>query len=298
MVFFKEKMQEYTTLVEEGLKNFYPEINEENKTVSIASRYSLLDGGKRIRPVLCLATGDIFNTPMLDLLPFACAVEMIHTFSLIHDDLPCMDNDDFRRGRLTSHKVFGEGIAVLAGDALVNKAYETMLDDCMINPKKGKIEAAYEISVATGDNGMIGGQVIDLESEQKTISYDLLKKMHKMKTGALIKAPVLAACHISQASKETRDYFEEYANSIGLAFQIKDDILDVVSDSERMGKTVGKDSKDEKSTYVTLFGLSKAEELLIQTTNSAFDNLDKIQKLGYDTGFLKSLTEYLLKRTN
>lgn len=298
MILFKEKMQNYITLIEEGLNKFYPEINEENKTISIASRYSLLDGGKRIRPVLCLAIGDVYNTSMQDLLPFACAVEMIHTFSLIHDDLPCMDNDDYRRGRLTSHKVFGEGIAVLAGDALANKAYETMLDDCMTNPKKGKIEAAYAISVATGASGMIGGQVIDLESEQKTIPYELLKKMHKMKTGALIKAPALAACLISQASKETSEIFDEYANSIGLAFQIKDDILDVVSDTESMGKTVGKDSKNEKSTYVTLLGLTKAEELLIQTTNNAFHNLEKIQALGYNTEFLKSLTEYLLIRTN
>jgi len=293
---FDEKMNEYAKLIEEGLNRYFPQNSTEQQKIVDASRYSLLAGGKRIRPVLCLAVGDLFNTPKEDLMPFACAIEMIHTFSLIHDDLPCMDNDDYRRGRLTNHKVFGEGIAVLAGDALANKAYEIMLCDCMAHPKKGKIEAAYVISEATGENGMIGGQTIDLESEHRQISYDLLKKMHSMKTGALIKAPILASCLISQAAGAEKDLLEEYADAIGLAFQIKDDILDIVSDSEIMGKTVGKDTKEEKSTYVSLFGLPKAEELLQISTEQAFRNLDQIKRKGYDTAFLNLLTDYLLKR--
>lgn len=295
---FQEKMQYYVDLTEENLDRYFPQTPSEQRKIVEAARYSLLAGGKRIRPVLCLAFGEIFGTPLEDLMPFACAVEMIHTFSLIHDDLPGMDNDDYRRGKLTNHKVYGEGIAILAGDALANKAYEIMLQACIDHPQKGKTEAAYAISQATGDRGMIGGQTIDLESEHQRISYDTLKKMHAMKTGALIKAPILAAFHVSKAPQKIKTLMESYADAIGLAFQIKDDILDVVSDSESMGKTVGKDLAGEKSTYVSLFGLQKAEELLQTTTAQAFDSLEKIRNMGYDTGFLYSLTDYLLKRTH
>lgn len=295
---FKDKITFYAKSVESGLDRFFPLNNDEQKTISDAARYSLLGGGKRIRPILCLAVGEIFDTPMEDIIPYACAIEMIHTFSLVHDDLPCMDNDDYRRGRLTSHKVFGEGIAVLAGDALANKAYEIMLHDCMMHPKEGKIEAAHAICFATGDNGMIGGQTIDLESEHKKIPYELLKKMHSMKTGALIKAPIMAACFISQAASFEKSIFEQYANSIGLAFQIKDDILDVTSDMETMGKTIGKDASEEKSTYVSLFGLRKAQEILTDTTKQAFRSLESIKAKGYNVEFLEILTEYLLRRIN
>jgi len=296
MLLFKEKINQYTSLIEDGLNKYYPEIAGEQQTISKACRYSLLGNGKRIRPVLCLAVGELLCVPFADLLPYACSIEMIHTFSLIHDDLPSMDNDDYRRGRLTCHKVFGEGVAVLAGDSLLNKAYETMLFDCINHPKDGKLQAALIISCSTGDLGMIGGQIIDIESEHKTIGYDLLKKMHSMKTGALIKAPIIAACHIGKANINEHEIFEEYANAIGLAFQIKDDILDVISNSDIMGKTVGKDSLVEKSTYVSIFRIDKAQELLISTTQNAFENLQKLQSVGYDTSFLASFTEYLLKR--
>jgi geranylgeranyl diphosphate synthase type II len=295
---FKEKMNFYSAMIEKNLDRFFPNAGEDRKTITEASRYSLLGGGKRIRPILCLSVGELFNTPIDELMPFACAVEMIHTFSLIHDDLPCMDNDDYRRGNLTSHKMFGEGIAVLAGDALANKPYEIMLHDCILHPRKGKIEAAYAISAATGENGMIGGQTVDLESEHQRIPYEQLKRLHAMKTGALIKAPILAACFISQTSCEEKDFFEKYADAIGLAFQIKDDILDVTSNRETMGKTAGKDFKMEKSTYVSLFGLQKAGEYLADSTEQAFYALQKIKERGYHVEFLEILTEYLLKRIN
>ena len=295
---FKEKMKEYSDLVEDGLQRFFPLSEGEQQTISKAARYSLLDGGKRVRPVLCLATGDLFGTSREDLLPFACAIEMIHAFSLIHDDLPCMDNDDYRRGRLTSHKVFGEGIAVLAGDALINKAYEIMLEDCAKHPKKRKIEAALTIGTATGENGMIGGQTMDLENEHRRISYTSLQNMHRMKTGALIKAPVTASCLISSSPPEERRLLEEYADSIGLAFQIKDDILDVTSDLETLGKTTGKDITEEKSTYISLFGLPKAEELLRISTSHACRCLSALRGMHYDTVFLEELTEFLLQRKN
>ena len=295
---FKEKVNLFIRSVDDGLNRFFPSSDDVQKTISDAARYSLLGGGKRIRPILCLAVGELFGTPMNDLIPYACAVEMIHTFSLVHDDLPCMDNDDYRRGRLTSHKVYGEGIAVLAGDALANKAYEIMLQDCLAHPKDGKIEAAHVICHATGDKGMIGGQTVDIESEHQKIPYELLKKMHSMKTGALIKAPIMAACFISQATCDEKYIFEQYADAIGLAFQIKDDILDVTSDMETMGKTVGKDVTEEKSTYVSLFGLKKAEEILNTTTDQAFQSLESIKAKGYNVEFLEILTEYLLRRIN
>jgi geranylgeranyl diphosphate synthase type II len=295
---FKEKVNLYIKSIDEELNRFFPPSSEAQKTISDAARYSLLGGGKRIRPILCLAVGELFDTSLEDLMPYACAVEMIHTFSLVHDDLPCMDNDDYRRGRLTSHKVYGEGIAVLAGDALANKAYEIMLQDCLAHPKAGKIEAAHAICFATGDNGMIGGQTVDIESEHQKIPYDLLKKMHSMKTGALIKAPITAACFISQATDTEKSVFEQYADAIGLAFQIKDDILDVTSDIETMGKSVGKDFTEEKSTYVSLFGLEKAEQILNATTQQAFQSLETIKAKGYNVEFLEILTEYLLQRIN
>ncbi|MHB1485393.1 MAG: polyprenyl synthetase family protein [Saccharofermentanales bacterium] len=294
----KMQMKIYTNLIDSALDRFYPEIQEEQKTISNASRYSLLAGGKRIRPVLCLATGSLFGTSAETLLPYACAIEMIHAFSLIHDDLPGMDNDDYRRGKLTNHKVFGEGIAILAGDALINKAYEIMIADCISYPANGKLEAMFAICKATGDQGMIGGQVIDLESEHKLISKELLKKLHSMKTGALIKAPVIAACRIGQAGADESRILESYADYIGLAFQIKDDILDVTSDSQKMGKTTGKDSASEKSTYVSLYGLEKSQEFLTDTIDRAFQSLNEMKILGYEIGFLNDLTDFLFKREN
>ena len=309
---FKEKMSEYAMLVETSLKRFLPQIEGEQQTIAEAARYSLLDGGKRIRPVLCLAVGDLLDshredllpqredlhTSRKDLLPYGCAIEMIHAFSLIHDDLPCMDNDDYRRGRLTSHKVFGEGIAVLAGDALINRAYEIMLEDCAEHPRKGKIEAVLGIAAATGMCGMIGGQTMDLENEHRRISHETLMRMHRMKTGALIKAPVTASCLICQAPTLESHLLGDYAEAIGLAFQIKDDVLDATSDRETLGKTAGKDFAEEKSTYVSLFGLPKAEELLKTTTVDAFRHLDTLKEMGYDTVFLHGLTEFLLQRKN
>ncbi len=300
---FKEKMNEYAMLIETSLRRFLPQIEGDQRTIAEAARYSLLDGGKRIRPILCLAAGDLLCShqkdlfpPREDLLPYACAIEMIHAFSLIHDDLPCMDNDDYRRGRLTSHKVYGEGIAVLAGDALINRAYEIMLEDCTEHPSKGKIEAIQAIASSTGMYGMIGGQTMDLENEHRRISYETLMRMHRMKTGALIKAPVTASCLICQAPLLESRLLGDYAEAIGLAFQIKDDVLDATSDRETLGKTAGKDFAENKSTYVSLFGILKAEELLKTTTDDAFRHLNTLKKMGYDTVFLDGLTEFLLQR--
>jgi len=298
MVNFTEEINIYKNTIDNKLTDCYPEIDGEQSIISQACRYSLLAGGKRIRPILCLATSRMLGVDINKVIEFACAIEMIHTFSLIHDDLPGMDNDDFRRGRKTCHKIYGEAIAILAGDALLNKAYENMIRECIDYPSEGKVKAMYSISKATGEYGMIGGQVIDIQSEDKEISFELLKKLHAMKTGALLKAPVMVALSIAEADEKTKKTLEKYADDIGLAFQIKDDILDVVSTTEEMGKTVGKDAKSKKSTYVTLLGLELANEKLESTIKSAFSQLDKLENYGFNVEFLKELTNYLLIRKN
>ena len=298
MVDFKRKLDNYKSIIDDKLYSCFPEISEEHGLISQACRYSLLAGGKRIRPVLCLAVAEMLDTKLTDVLDFACAIEMIHTFSLIHDDLPGMDNDDFRRSRPTCHKVYGEAIAILAGDALLNKAYDNMIKHCMDNPSAGKMRAMHLISRATGENGMIGGQVIDILSEDKSISFELLKKLHLMKTGALLKAPVMVAANIAESDDKTKNLLEKYSEESGLAFQIKDDILDVVSTTEEMGKTVGKDEKSNKSTYVTLLGLKTSEIQLEASIDRAAGYLDELERSGFKVDFLKELTYYLLKRKN
>lgn len=291
-----EKMNYYRTLIDEQLSCLFPVNIDEDGFISDACRYSLLAGGKRIRPVFCIAVAEMLKIPVEKVVVFAGAIEMIHTFSLIHDDLPGMDNDDFRRGMPTCHRKYGEGIAILAGDALLNKAYEIMIDECIKRPEAGKVKALGAISLATGIKGMIGGQGIDLLSEKKKISYDLLRKMHSMKTGALLKAPIIASALIAQADQQTMEELGKYSDSIGLAFQIKDDILDVESTTAILGKTVGKDAATEKSTYVTLLGLDGAKQKLADTVGLAEKNLENLNRAGYDVEFLKGLTRFLLER--
>lgn len=260
-----------------------------------AARYSLLAGGKRIRPVLLLATLDALKSDRSIGLPFACAIEMIHTYSLIHDDLPCMDNDDFRRGRLTCHRQFTEAIAVLAGDLLLNRAFEIMARAEHVSPAQ-TLDCLSLIASASGSLGMIGGQMLDLSAEGRKVSAEELKQIHRQKTGALIKAPVMAACTLTQTTTEISGYFEHFSDQLGLAFQIQDDILDVTASAQKLGKSIGKDQRDEKSTYVTLYGLDQAQERLKSATAEAHMALESLTKYGVDCEFLKQLTQFLLKR--
>jgi len=294
---FKEKMDFYVHMVNDALEQMLGLDDSEQKKVREAMRYSLLAGGKRLRPVLSLAVCDALDGDIEQVLPFACATEMIHTYSLIHDDLPSMDNDDYRRGRLTNHKVFGEAMAILAGDGLLNYAYEVMLDYVCKNRDNiyAKIEAMRIIAKFSGIDGMIGGQVVDLECEGKHISPELLEYMHRHKTGALIKAPVLAAAAICNASPEQKASLEKYAGNLGLAFQIRDDILDVEGNVEEMGKSAGKDKAKNKSTFVTFYGLDKSKEMLHQITAEAIDSLAVFGEKGC---FLRQLAEYLVTRNN
>jgi geranylgeranyl diphosphate synthase, type II len=294
---FKENFNNMVDLVNKALDSYLPEKDAPEKNVYNAMRYSLLCGGKRLRPVLALAVTEMLGGDIDETLPFACALEMIHTYSLIHDDLPAMDNDDYRRGRLTNHKVYGEAIAILAGDALLNYAIELMLEytiksgDCL----NQKLRTMEIIAKAAGTSGMIGGQVVDMESEGKTIPTDLLKFMHEHKTGAMIEASILSAAVLNNASQETLAHLTEYAESIGLAFQIKDDILDVEGDSITMGKKSGSDESNNKSTFVTIYGIEDSKKMLDSVTNSAIRAIDVFGEKGL---FLKDLANYLVYRKN
>ena len=303
---FRDEYGRLAALTESFLENaFQPLPEDPSRIVAEAARYSLLAGGKRIRPVLCLSVGQMLGCPLRDLLPFACAVEMIHTYSLIHDDLPCMDDDDLRRGRPTCHKAYGEANAVLAGDALLNLAFETLSCACLEVAQEGttmpggisgSLHAMAEIARAAGQSGMIGGQAIDLASENGGVPDVFLETMHRMKTGALLRAPAVAAAYLSGASSETLAAVDRFSTALGLAFQIKDDILDVTADATDLGKTPGKDADSGKTTFVTRYGLPEAVVRLSNVSLEAVAALDDIERLGYDVDFLKDLIRFQLER--
>lgn len=280
--------------INEYLENYFNEKGTYNKIIYDAESYSLNIGGKRIRPILLALSYMIYKEEYKKVIPMAAAIEMIHTYSLIHDDLPCMDNDDLRRGKPTSHKVFGENIAVLAGDSLLNEAMIIMMDYSLKNGGNA-LNAAYEIAVAAGSEGMIGGQVVDILSEGKEISKDELEYMHLKKTGELIKAAILAGAILGEAPKSDLNYLREYGEKLGLAFQIKDDILDVVGDAKIMGKNVHADECMEKTNFITVYGLEKCKRMCEKLTE---DCVEILNKLTVDTTFLVELTYSLLNRQN
>lgn len=284
----------YLPLIEEFLPTLLPSENCTEKNVISSVKYSLLAPGKRLRPTLLLAFCDICSGDVTAALPYACAVEMIHSYSLIHDDLPCMDDDDLRRGKPSNHIVFGEDIALLAGDALQALAYESMLSDEVLE-KTGinGAKAAFILAKASGLLGMVGGQTIDLETEGKNPSLETISEMYSKKTGQLIKAPCLMGCVLANADEKETKAAETYAKKIGLAFQIVDDILDIVSDTDTLGKPVGSDVENQKVNYVTILGIEKSREIVSDLTKEAIAALDVFDS---DTEFLKDLALQLSKR--
>lgn len=258
-----------------------------------AMAYSLENGGKRIRPVLTLEFCRVCGGDYKTAIPFAIALEMIHTYSLIHDDLPCMDNDDMRRGKPSSHKVYGEANALLAGDGLLTLAFETALSADFDAEKKSK--AALELAKAAGVSGMIGGQVMDLANEQKTASLDEIILTEKLKTGALIKVAAAMGCIAAGATEEQINAAQTYCENIGLAFQIVDDILDVTGDEAMLGKPIGSDSGNGKSTFVSLLGLEKSAGYARELTASAKSALNIF---GDEGEFLSELADKLSERKN
>jgi geranylgeranyl diphosphate synthase type II len=233
-------------------------------TIHRAVRYSLFAGGKRLRPLLVLAAAEAVGASVAGVLPYACAVEMIHTYSLIHDDLPAMDDDDLRRGRPTSHKVFGEAIAILAGDALLTRAFHLLCEappDVDGETVRRRLRAAALLGEACGTSGLIGGQVLDLESEGRDVDAATLERLHRAKTGALLGACVMGAAVLGGAGEEDARLLERYARAVGLAFQVVDDILDATEGDAQLGKTAGKDDAAGKATYVRLHGLEAARRM-------------------------------------
>lgn len=287
------KIDLFKSEVEEYLKKYYEDKGSYNKLIYEASSYSLNVGGKRIRPIFCLLTYSLYNDNYKDIMPMAAAIEMIHTYSLIHDDLPAMDNDDLRRGKPTNHKVFGDGMAVLAGDALLNEAM-IVLFKYSIEKGNNALLASENIAYAAGMEGMIGGQVVDLLCENKeNVSEDELRYMHSKKTGALIKASIVSGAITAGAPKEEIKKLETYGEKIGLAFQIQDDILDVIGDAKKMGKNPNQDENDNKNNFITMFGLEKCKEMCENLTYECIEILKSIDK---DTKDLEELTIKLLKR--
>lgn len=262
--------------------------------VDDAMAYSLLAGGKRIRPVLLMATAEALGVKGYNYLPVACGLEMIHTYSLIHDDLPCMDDDDYRRGRLTNHKVFGEAMAVLAGDGLLTLAFEVMLEQKNVDPRV-LIETVREMAMCAGNFGMVGGQGLDLENEGKSISAEELRKMHAGKTGALFIAAVRGGAHLAGANEQELLALTKFADLLGLAFQITDDILDVEGTTEDLGKPAGSDEKNHKSTYVSLYGLEAAKVLAEKTVAEA---LECLEMFGENAEALREITRLMCSRKN
>ncbi len=293
MDFYKE-LEEKIIEVNKSLEKFIEEKEAPQSTIYKAMNYSINAGGKRIRPVIMLACSELIGGTSDGVMPFACALEMIHTYSLIHDDLPCMDNDDLRRGKPTNHKVFGEAMAVLAGDALLNKAFETILKNSQVSPNM-TIAALSEIATASGTEGMIGGQVIDIESEDKQIDAVTLMTLHLNKTGALIMAAAKVGALLSGGGREDLLSMEEFSRYLGIAFQIKDDILDVEGSEEALGKKIGADEENKKSTFVSIYGLEQSKKILCDYTEKAIEILSSY---GEKAEFLIELCKFLLSREN
>lgn len=260
--------------------------------VDEAMNYSLLAGGKRIRPLLLMATADSVGDNGYNYLAVACGLEMIHTYSLIHDDLPLMDNDDYRRGRLTNHKVYGDAMALLAGDALLTLAFEVMLEQKNVNPDV-LIETIREVAMCAGNYGMVGGQALDIDAENREISIDELNKLHAAKTGAMFIASVRSGARLAGADSQQLLALTRFADLIGLAFQITDDILDVEGNLQEMGKTSGSDVKNSKTTYVTLCTLDGAKALAEKTTKEA---LGCLEIFGYNAEPLRYIANMVCNR--
>lgn len=278
------------------LECLVPSENVEPRQLHRAMRYSLLAGGKRLRPVLVLASGEAFGAARDDLMPAACAIEMIHTYSLIHDDLPAMDNDDLRRGRPTCHRAFGEAVAILAGDALLTQAFRVLSAEAPEHDPVKQVRVIREIATAAGTvDGMIGGQMADIENEGKRVDADTLEYIHRSKTGALITAPVVVGGIIAGASEDKIDGLRGFGERIGLAFQIADDILDVTATSEQLGKTPGKDLAAHKATYPSVHGIEASERRARQLVDEA---IDIISGLGPSISTLAEIARFIIARTS
>ena len=289
-ILYNNKIDKVTDII----YSFCPTKEGLQQTVIDAMNYSVKAGGKRLRPLVLLETLKLFGGEEEEAYPFMAAIEMIHTYSLVHDDLPAMDNDKYRRGKLTTHAKFGENMAILAGDALLNYAYEIM-SDAVMNSKypKRAIRAMQTIARKAGIYGMVGGQTVDVENEGKEMSIDTINYIHNLKTAALIEGSMMAGAILAGAKAEEIDIVEKIAKSIGVAFQIQDDILDVTGDTNQLGKAVLSDEKNHKTTYVSLLGVNISKEHVKRYSRDAIELLESLNK---DDAFLKFLFVKLIDR--
>lgn len=291
---FKEELKRRTEEAEHVIREYLPEESGFAKTMAEAMNYSMTAGGKRLRPILIRETYELFGGKDKLCEPFMAAMEMIHTHSLIHDDLPALDNDDYRRGRLTTHKVYGEAMGVLSGVALLNRAYEVMLSAFDLTEDKDRVIAAMRIIAdKTGINGMLGGQSVDVENDGKPLEHKMLDYIYKNKTSALIEASMMTGAVLAGASEKELEVVEQAAENIGLAFQIQDDILDVIGDADTLGKATKSDEKNNKTTYVSVKGLEQAQKDVAEYSKEA---VTLLEELPYENEFLKELILNLIHR--
>lgn len=294
---FMEELQQKVEHINNMLEKFLPVEEGQQRIIFEAMNYSVRAGGKRLRPILMEETYHMFGGSSAVIEPFMAAIEMIHTYSLVHDDLPAMDNDEYRRGKKTTHAVYGEAMGILAGDALLNLAYETAAKAFDMEVADARVARAFTVlAKKAGVYGMVGGQVVDVESEKSDdcpITREKLDFIYRLKTGALIESSMMIGAILAGASSDELSRVEQIAAKLGLAFQIQDDVLDVTSTLEVLGKPVGSDEKNNKATYVTFEGLDKAVSDVERISKEAEEQLDD---LGYDDAFLKELFEYLIHR--
>lgn len=294
---FMEELQQKVEHINNVLEKFLPVEEGQQRIILEAMNYSVRAGGKRLRPILMEETYHMFGGSSAVIEPFMAAIEMIHTYSLVHDDLPAMDNDEYRRGKKTTHAVYGEAMGILAGDALLNLAYETAAKAFDMEVADARVARAFTVlAKKAGVYGMVGGQVVDVESEKSDdcpITREKLDFIYRLKTGALIESSMMIGAILAGASSDEVSRVEQIAAKLGLAFQIQDDVLDVTSTLEVLGKPVGSDEKNNKATYVTFEGLDKAVSDVERISKEAEEQLDD---LGYDDAFLKELFEYLIHR--
>jgi geranylgeranyl diphosphate synthase type II len=291
----KDYLNEKRALIDEALKGFLPESEGHLLDVVKAMRYSLFAGGKRLRPILCIAGAEAVGGAAQSVLPVACALEMIHTYSLIHDDLPVMDNDDLRRGKPTNHRMFGEAVALLAGDGLLTKAFHVMTHPDPENRVKpgALVRVIGLIATAAGYEGMVGGQVVDIQSEGKAVDPSVVEFIHTHKTGALIAASVCSGGILCGAEEDQIKALTSYGKDIGLAFQVADDILNVEGSSQEMGKSVGRDAEQGKVTYPAVFGLEKSKEIQSALVDRAIESLKSFEDRADP---LRHIARYIIER--
>ncbi|HHV16092.1 MAG TPA: polyprenyl synthetase family protein [Gelria sp.] len=294
---FKQELEKRKQYIDSCLQKYLTRSDAYPPVIHEAMHYAIFNGGKRLRPIMVLEGAKLAGGSQESAVPVACALEMIHSYSLVHDDLPAMDNDELRRGKPTCHIVFGEANAILTGDALLTGAFAVMTGSAGMPGVKldNLIRVIKEIADAAGSQGMIGGQVIDLESEGQNIDYDTLKTLHSLKTGKLFQTALRCGGILNDINQQGLQAIDKYSSNFGLAFQITDDILDVTGSEELTGKPAGSDAKNAKTTYPGLFGLEKSRQLAVDCVQACIDSL---QNFGSEADFLRQLAYYILQRQN